>query len=189
MPPILNGRWRQCKVQIGAIRHSSRRPAVRAIAIAAVGRIVSTATTGNSGSSDLPCRPGSRSTAWRFACHGRAMAARPGSRWRVEMRVEGVKRKRKRQPLSLPRRTGLNCLDSLDRYCNADYTMTRRRTKQPMTEALRRAIVESELPFLTLEERTGVKRQSLMKFVRGETSLRLDVADKLADYFGFKISK
>ena len=35
-----------------------------------------------------------------------------------------------------------------------------------------------------LERETGVLRQSLMKFMKGETSLRLDIADKLAEHFG-----
>ena len=56
-----------------------------------------------------------------------------------------------------------------------------------MTEVLRRRIEESDLPFLTLEQQTGVLRQSLMKFVRGETTLRLDAADKLAEFFGLEL--
>lgn len=43
---------------------------------------------------------------------------------------------------------------------------------------------DSGMSFKAMERETGVVRQSLMKFVRGETSLRLDVADKLAAYFG-----
>lgn len=56
-----------------------------------------------------------------------------------------------------------------------------------MTEALRDAIAESELSFKALERETGVVRQSLMKFMHGETSLRLDIADKLAKYFGLHV--
>ena len=55
-----------------------------------------------------------------------------------------------------------------------------------MTELLREAIAESGMPFLTIEQATGVKRQSLMKFVRGEQSLRLDLADRLAAHFGIE---
>ena len=52
-----------------------------------------------------------------------------------------------------------------------------------MTNLLRQCLAES----LRLVERdTGVKRQSMMKFVRGEQSLRLDMADRLAAYFGVK---
>ena len=54
-----------------------------------------------------------------------------------------------------------------------------------MTELLRQAIAESD-SFRAIETATGVKRQSLMKFVRGEQSLRLDMADKLAAHFGIE---
>ena len=56
-----------------------------------------------------------------------------------------------------------------------------------MTEALRKAIVDSNLSFKALERETGVLRQSLMRFAAGEQSLRLDVADKLANYFGIEV--
>ena len=59
--------------------------------------------------------------------------------------------------------------------------------KQTITETLRRAVNESELTFLGLERETGLTRQSLMKFARGEQSLRLDMADRLAEFFGFEI--
>lgn len=61
-----------------------------------------------------------------------------------------------------------------------------KRTGNPtMTELLRQAIAEAD-SFLSVEKATGVKRQSLMKFVRGEQSLRLDMADRLAAHFGIK---
>jgi transcriptional regulator with XRE-family HTH domain len=59
--------------------------------------------------------------------------------------------------------------------------------QQPMTAALRRAIAESGLSFKALERETGVLRHSLMKFARGETSLRLDLADRLAAFFGLEL--
>ena len=55
-----------------------------------------------------------------------------------------------------------------------------------ITDTLRRAIADCGLSFIELERRTGVKRQSLMKFARGEQSLRLDKADALAAYFGLE---
>jgi len=63
----------------------------------------------------------------------------------------------------------------------------KRKKQQTMTETLRQAIVESELSFKALERETGVTRQSIMSFVRGERSLRLDIADKLATYFGLEL--
>jgi transcriptional regulator with XRE-family HTH domain len=54
-----------------------------------------------------------------------------------------------------------------------------------MTELLREAL--NAAPSLAeIERRTGLKRQSLAKFMRGEQSLRLDLADILADYFGIE---
>jgi plasmid maintenance system antidote protein VapI len=56
-----------------------------------------------------------------------------------------------------------------------------------VSESLRKAIAESGLSFQALERETGVLRQSLMKFARGEQSLRLDMADRLAAYFGLEL--
>lgn len=67
--------------------------------------------------------------------------------------------------------------------------MTNRKSYTTLTDALRDAINESELSFKRLEAETGVLRQSLMKFARGETSLRLDLADRLTEYFGLQIVK
>jgi transcriptional regulator with XRE-family HTH domain len=56
-----------------------------------------------------------------------------------------------------------------------------------ISEVLRLAIAESGQSFKRLEQETGVLRQSLMKFARGEQTLRLDMAEKLADYFGLEL--
>jgi transcriptional regulator with XRE-family HTH domain len=63
------------------------------------------------------------------------------------------------------------------------------RRQQPFTDALRQAIAASGMSFKALERETGVLRQSLMKFMRGEQSLRLDVADKLASHFGLEVQR
>lgn len=60
---------------------------------------------------------------------------------------------------------------------------------QPITDALKKAIADSGKSFRELERETGIIRQSLMRFMRGERSLRLDIADKLANYFGLKLRK
>ncbi|HEV3023069.1 MAG TPA: helix-turn-helix transcriptional regulator [Pirellulales bacterium] len=67
--------------------------------------------------------------------------------------------------------------------------MTKRKPKSPMTDPLRQAIVDSGLPLLTLANETGVARASLIRFVRGQTSLRLDIADKLAAYYRLELTK
>lgn len=66
-------------------------------------------------------------------------------------------------------------------------TMAKRRTKGKltMTDLLRRSLAEAE-SLRAVERATGVKRQSMMKFLRGEQSLRLDLADKLAAYFSIE---
>ena len=61
--------------------------------------------------------------------------------------------------------------------------------KQPVTDALKRAIAESAIAHIALERATGVKRGSIMRFMRGERTLRLDMADRLAAFFGLKIGE
>jgi plasmid maintenance system antidote protein VapI len=58
-----------------------------------------------------------------------------------------------------------------------------------ISDRLRQAIVRSGMSFKALERATGVQRASIMRFVRGTQSLRLDKADKLAAYFGFALKK
>ena len=55
-----------------------------------------------------------------------------------------------------------------------------------MTELLRKAIADSA-SIRAISFATGVTRQSLMKFVRGEQSLRLDLADRLAEHFEIEV--
>jgi transcriptional regulator with XRE-family HTH domain len=56
-----------------------------------------------------------------------------------------------------------------------------------MTDILKQAISKSGISYAELERETGVKRASIMRFMRGETSLRLDLADQIARYFGIEI--
>jgi len=54
----------------------------------------------------------------------------------------------------------------------------------PMSGPLRRAIAESGIPLARLQRDTGIQRESIARFIRGETSLVLDKADRLAAHFG-----
>ena len=63
------------------------------------------------------------------------------------------------------------------------------KTYRTMTNALREEIARSGVSFKMLERETGVVRQSLMKFAAGKQSLRLDMADKLAQYFGLEVAQ
>ncbi len=58
---------------------------------------------------------------------------------------------------------------------------------QPLTTALRQAIEASGMTTLAIERATGVRRASVMRFMRGERTLRLDMADKLAAYFRLEL--
>lgn len=53
-----------------------------------------------------------------------------------------------------------------------------------MTQLLKQAIAKSDLPLQRIEKLTGVKRASIMRFMAGKQSLRLDKADQLASFFG-----
>lgn len=68
--------------------------------------------------------------------------------------------------------------------------MTKRMTapKLTMSDVLRQAIRDGGLPLLRLAQETGVARASLTRFVRGQRSLRLDCADKLAAYFDLTLT-
>lgn len=91
----------------------------------------------------------------------------------------------------MPATTGQSAsrLTEMLAVCNNSYMSKRQSKPRTITETLRRAILDSELPFLQLEKRTGVLRQVLMKFARGEQSMRLDMADKLADFFNLEITE
>lgn len=62
-----------------------------------------------------------------------------------------------------------------------------------MSEVLRRVIREAidggRTNYKALERATGVTRASIMRFVRGEQSLRLDLADLLAAHFGLELQE
>jgi plasmid maintenance system antidote protein VapI len=56
-----------------------------------------------------------------------------------------------------------------------------------MTELLRQALIEADNNY-AVAKATGVQKTSLIRFRRGEQSLRLDMADRLAAYFGIEHS-
>lgn len=62
-------------------------------------------------------------------------------------------------------------------------------SRSPISRLLRRTIVESGVSYNALQKATGVTRASIMRFVRGDQSLRLDMADRLAEYFGLELRK
>jgi transcriptional regulator with XRE-family HTH domain len=65
--------------------------------------------------------------------------------------------------------------------------MSKRKTKPTMTESLKTSIRESGLTRYRIAKDTGVDEAALMRFMRGETSIRLDKADRLAAYLGLRL--
>ncbi|RIK68127.1 MAG: hypothetical protein DCC65_04710 [Planctomycetota bacterium] len=66
--------------------------------------------------------------------------------------------------------------------------MSNRKNKATISDVLRQAITASGKTYLELERETGVHRASIMRFVTGERTLRLDMADKLTDCLGIVAS-
>ena len=62
--------------------------------------------------------------------------------------------------------------------------MTEHQPKPTMTDLLREALNESGESLYAIALRADVNKASLIRFLRGSQSLRLDVADKLAAYLG-----
>ena len=60
-----------------------------------------------------------------------------------------------------------------------------RKTKSTMTELLKEALSEAE-SLRAVERATGVKNPSMVRFLQGKQSLRLDMADRLAEYLGIE---
>jgi transcriptional regulator with XRE-family HTH domain len=58
-----------------------------------------------------------------------------------------------------------------------------------MTDVLKAAIEQSGLTRYRIAKDTGIDEAALMRFVRGETSLRLDRADVLAEFLGLELAK
>jgi transcriptional regulator with XRE-family HTH domain len=64
-----------------------------------------------------------------------------------------------------------------------------RHKPKALTKRLRDAINASPLSFQALERETGVLRQTLMPFARGESGMRLENADRLAEHFGLELTE
>jgi len=69
------------------------------------------------------------------------------------------------------------------------HTMNASQSKSPISDLLRQTIAESGVSYNALQRETGVTRASIMRFVRGDQSIRLDMADRLAAFFGLALQK
>ena len=74
-------------------------------------------------------------------------------------------------------------IDRIHNLCDNQNTMNKKKPgTDTMTDLLRQALEETGNHKLVARE-TGVARQSILRFARGDQSLRLDAADTLARYF------
>ena len=58
-----------------------------------------------------------------------------------------------------------------------------------MTDILRKTIADSGLSLYRIAKDTGVSPESLLRFVRGDQSVRLDKADLLAEYLELELKR
>jgi plasmid maintenance system antidote protein VapI len=58
-----------------------------------------------------------------------------------------------------------------------------------MTRLLREALAERGESLRAVADATGVNHVSILRFLAGKQSLRLDMADRLAVHFGIKVSR
>src|SRR5260370_16638625 len=59
--------------------------------------------------------------------------------------------------------------------------------RETISEALRRALTQTPVSLTTIERETGVHRSVLSRFLNGETSLRVDVVDRVAQFLGLTL--
>ena len=59
-------------------------------------------------------------------------------------------------------------------------------TERTLSDLLRAALTQSTEPYRQIARDTGLHHGSLLRFMRGRQSLRLDLADRLADHFGIE---
>jgi len=65
--------------------------------------------------------------------------------------------------------------------------MSTSKPKSPITDVLKRAVVESGVSYKSLSRQTGVARASIQRFIDGRQSIRVDMADRLAVFFGLAV--
>jgi len=67
--------------------------------------------------------------------------------------------------------------------------MKRQARYSTLSEALKEAIAESPESVRSIAAATDLEHSAVSRFVRGITSLRLDLADRLAQYFGIEMTR
>jgi ribosome-binding protein aMBF1 (putative translation factor) len=75
----------------------------------------------------------------------------------------------------------------LDRYVDTGNNDAMSKGILTITDVLRAAIERSGLTRYRIAKETGIPESNLRRFCRGEMSVRLDKADKLAAYLGLRL--
>ena len=65
--------------------------------------------------------------------------------------------------------------------------MSKSKPKSPIADPLLKAIADSGMNRLQLAKATGVSRQSIIRFTRGDSTIRVDIAERIAEYFGLEL--
>ena len=76
--------------------------------------------------------------------------------------------------------------EALDSSNNAG--MVKNKPQATLTDVLRAAIQRSGLTYYRIAKATGIDEANLARFARGELSIRLDKADRLAAYLGLRLT-
>jgi transcriptional regulator with XRE-family HTH domain len=66
--------------------------------------------------------------------------------------------------------------------------MSKSRPQTTLTDVLRAAIERSDLTRYRIAKETGIPEGNLGRFLRGDMSIRLDKADRLAAYLGLRLT-
>jgi plasmid maintenance system antidote protein VapI len=80
-------------------------------------------------------------------------------------------------------------VDWLFVLCDNSCTMSAAKLTSSISDVLKTTIIESGISYKALSRETRVARASIQRFVDGRQSIRLDMADRLADFFGLALSK
>ncbi len=81
----------------------------------------------------------------------------------------------------------MTSIDLVHLLCDNLCTMSAGKRTLSITDVLRRAIVDSGVSYKALSRETGVARASIQRFADGRQSIRLDMADRLANYFRLEL--
>jgi len=66
--------------------------------------------------------------------------------------------------------------------------MSKSKLQSTLTDVLRAAMEQSGLTIYRIGKATGIDAANLRRFARGEMSIRLDKADRLAAYLGLRLT-